>query len=478
MNQKTPLSIGIFAISTILLSACNNASDNAQSESYTAQVADTTIVNSAVYCDGVEKNSSGSVGQFNCPPNTALIQVRGGVDGSKNTQGEIFPGILSAPPSIKTLTPLTTLAVALSSDQDNIFVPAMFEQSAQTIAGSLGIPSIEFQKEPLSTFALIKLSAQIHQIITAFAPTVEDYAIVSKALSMILLDTYHTQQTADLVGDMDATLYNINQQLLQTKPSLALEKEELAKLSMSLQAINASIETSKEIASVILASQGQMPFNAALTLNKDQAPMGFFDKNGNELKSYTLNDFQNDTLKDDMYLARVNGEYSHINFGASAFIIKKTLIKSKVSVGVQIRSTDKPYRHLAITTSGALLSMEKDNPHSMQITLPKGTEFHAQAINKSGTESNAVFTVNGGKMFSSENGGFGVSLDIIADELKEHGYDNLAQHKGNYEVTIALGGIKINMMNDNIEQAATPYSVTSYKRTVSGSGFKGYISVY
>ncbi len=460
--------------------ACGSSSTSQQENTKSAQAIDGYIVGATVYCDDIEHGGTGAAGRLVCPSETQLIRIRGGSDvgfDEKATSGPTaFVGELSAPGTLDFVTPLSSVAVALS-DESGMFESGRFNESVQLLAKSLGLSSLDLNSDASKTLQVIKLNAQIHQIISGFSSTADDYVAVTKEFAALVRSNVEAQTQLSLANNVPDTLSALNARLEINRADLALGEVQLNELSSEILSVNTEIEAATDIDRVALAAAIGVTPQSAVSINRDIAPVIFYSYWYGSQR-YTLKQYELDTLFNGSYIAKLDTRYSHIYFGSYAFSVNKTLKNVKVGIGFEFEATmPGDTRKLSVTTTDALLSMTEGVPQSMQITFPENTIFHARSIDADGTISNATFQVEVGRIFSSINGSVGVSLDDLGDELRKRGHKDITHSSGNYKVTLVISGIKVNMTDSDKEFRASTYTVNSGKGMVSGPGFQGYVTV-
>ncbi len=194
LTRLVPLS----AAALLVISACS--SDNPD-PGIGAQAIDGYIVGGSVYCDGIAHGITEAAGRLTCPTNTSLITVRGGADVGFNvgaTTGDIlFVGELRAPAHLGYVTPLSTLAVIMSSDVEG-FDESKWEQSVNDLAATLGQSSLDLSADASKLIQLIKLNSQINQLISAFSQTEDDYLQVADVVAGLMRERGKQGAVTDL----------------------------------------------------------------------------------------------------------------------------------------------------------------------------------------------------------------------------------------------------------------------------------------
>ncbi len=474
--------IGVLAATLSLISGCGSSSSgSSSSDTINAQAIDGFIVGATVFCDDIENGGTTVGGRLVCPEKTQVIRVRGGTDVGfdefASTGATPFTGELVAPSSLKYVTPLSSVAVAMTSTSGS-FEASEFDASVNMLATSLGLSSLDLNADASKTLQIIKLNAQINEIISGFAASADDYVRVTKEFSNLTRSNAEAQAVTNLTSGVGETLIDLNTRLTNSYPELELEQAELDSLISDLQLINMDIESATEIDDVSLAAATDPTEDSALSLDRSKAPVQFYDYWSGSSDKYTLKHFEVDTLLNDRYFTTINSRYTSVHFGANAFTVNKSMSDTQIGIGFEfVSTTPGDYRKLSVTTTGALLSMVEGFPESMQIKFPENTVFHAKYIERDNTASTAAFNVSSDKIFRSSNWGFGVDLHQLGSVLSDRGHTDITRSEGNYKLTLVINGIKINVIDEHDEFRAKTYSVDSGSGVVTGSGFQGYVTI-
>ncbi len=481
-NIILPISISILSSSILMGVGCSSSSSSSDDDEISAQAVDGYIVGGTVYCDGIENGGSAAAGRMTCPEGTLLMSVEGGTDvgfDATKTSGEYaFIGRLTAPGTLKYVTPLSTVAVAMSIVSGD-FQAGRFADSVAMLSASLGLSDLDLNQDATKSLQLVRLNAQFHQLLSGFSTTTEDYVSVSKALAQVVLDRTSASTTINVSSHVSDIVAAINSVLASSNPGLSLNKEDLDTLSADIQAANEQIEMSSQIESVSAAAMAGSD-RSVLAINRDLAPVIFTNEYG--YAAIPLKLYEIATLYDGYHFSRLNvNEYygiKKIHFGAKAFDVYKSLENAKIGLGFEIRSTkaDDP-RVVAITTSDALLTMTKGVTKSIQMKLPDMAQFHAKWTDSQGVTSSATFEISGEKVFNGINGNIGINFDVLGAEMEKRGYEDITRSTGNFRTTFVISGIHVNMFDSDEEYRAMTYSVDTGATAITGSGFQGYVSL-
>lgn len=476
--NRSIVQLFLASIIGITLTGCNpspGAKISAAGSTNTYQAIDGYIVNGMVFCDGLRYGTTLAGGRFTCPKDSALIRVRGGSDVGFNDStvagGTPFIGELTGPASSQYITPLSTLAVKMSSDAGK-FNSLAYAQAESTLTQALGIEEYSLSLNPVNHFPLLKANAQVHQLISQFATTADEYTIVATELAEVI-----GQGTPlDLINDTNTIVSAINQQLTTSTPELAITASEEVALSNALSAKNEAIEASgtlAELESVVTDANSDAP-NAFL-INKD-SPLVAYDTNSGALSLYSLTELQDANLYFGHHRARFDADWhERVYISADALTIKQSLSGTTVDVALEFKSlSDK--RQLSATLSGVTLSMHKSVTNVINIELPSGSVINARAVDAQGIETSVTVVATNNHISNNADGGFSFDLSDVNRKIRNASGHSVLYEQGDYQMTVVISGIRFSVADDTGEYHAPLYSISSGMETVTGYGLRGFVS--
>jgi len=179
-----------------------------------SQAIDGYIVGGTVFCDDVISGVTQTAGRLTCPVGTRVIKVRGGVDvgfnQSATTGDTLFVGELSAPGSLPYVTPLSSIAVEMSSN-DNGFDETQWLENVSKLSRTLEVPTLDLTVNAATNLELVRLNAQINQVVTTFSQNHDDYTLVMKALANTLSQNADEGAFSDLDDGVVDTMLAVNE---------------------------------------------------------------------------------------------------------------------------------------------------------------------------------------------------------------------------------------------------------------------------
>lgn len=462
------------------LSGCNSSS-NSQNDTIFAQAIDGYIVGASVFCDDEATGGTTAAGNFTCPKNTQLMRISGGTDvgfDSEKTQGEnAFLGELTAPGSLDYATPLSTLAVALST-LGNDDSELSFDDAENQLASTLGLSSLDLNADASKTMQVIKLNAQLHNITSSFSSTTDEYKITTTALANVFQKSFEGGTQSNLSADIEGVMTAVNSALASLAPDMALSSTNLAELIKLVSSANTAIESAANPNDIVeLGAAYEHLRNIAFEINRSDSIIAVEGYYSNR-EYYSLKEFEDSQINFGSYRSIIDSYYADMYINEEAFRITKTLDKTQIGLGFKfVATSDKDSRRLSITTNHALISMEKDYTESLQVEFPSSALFHASVTDRYGVITNVTLNVNDGKIFNLRKGAWGINIEALNNAIENRGYASPFYSTGNFEVTFVMSGIGIGVVSDDESFAPETYSVTTNDTTVTGNGFRGYITV-
>jgi hypothetical protein len=464
------------------LSACMSDSGSSSTEQVRLQAVDGYIVGAQVYCDEVASGSTKAGGEFYCPASTSLATVRGGFDVGFNEtateNGIPFVGELRGPAHLGYVTPLSTVAVLMSSDESG-YNPNLWSESVESLASVLNQSSLDLSADAASTLQLIKLNASIHQMVNGFAGNIDEYRGVSESLAALLNERAVNGQSLPLSFDVESSMIALNEQLLVHRPNLYLQSAEISAIATTVQATNNQIDQSKSPQEVATAAKqaSSAELNGSLTLDRRSTLISLGDYWYGDFQTVSIDDFEDPTRVNGVHHTHFNRYLGYIRINQRSIGVDADLVDAKVSLAMSIRSTSLgDSRAFNLLSHDVYLSARKGDSSSLSLEFPEDALVYASGVSQHGVYTETSIELDKEKIFSSTGGLIDVSIWQARDELAKLGYDDIMAFSGDYEVTFVIGGLKIIEIDKQDRSFAKQYTVEAGNQAVSGSGFKGYIS--
>jgi len=473
----TPVRLGLLT-AIVALQACNSSSDS--DPAINAQAIDGYIVAADVACDDVAGNATGAAGRFTCPGGTDLMVITGGqdvgFDETAVTGGTPFTGTLMAPGSLAYATPLSTLAVAMSLDDDGNFAPAAFTAATETLATAFGATALDLNKNPAEVMQLVRLNAQVHQVITAFASNPDGYGETVAAFGKALKGN-SSGKTFNLTTGVAAILTEINAQLTTTGSALTLSATDVDARATQVQASNAKIEASVEPGEVGRESKEQAEDNAVLTLVRDRATINLATE-GASATTATLAGFENASRAGGSYATVLSTALTGLSYDQRIIKVNSSLRDKKASIGFRMKSTTSgDARSLTYLTKDARFTATRGSSGSLQVSIPEDAVLHVSSVSKSGRTTNTTIKLDNDHAFTNDDGRINVNNARVRGELAERGIDDVLNGNGNYEVTFVIGGVLVSTETGGVAKANGAHSLSAGNTSMAGNGIKGYVTV-
>lgn len=466
----------IGALSLLALSACNSSSEKAQH----SQAIDGYIVGGSVYCDSEAFGVTGAAGQLSCPASTRIVAVRGGMDVGFDislTSSDVpFVGEVRAPANLGYVTPLSTLAVLLSSNNGN-YDASRWKASTALLARVLGEPSLDLTADAAQNMSLIRLNAQIHQVLAVFAKSEADYEQAGIAMTRVMAGRDAIGGVVDLADGVSGTMTAINAALLDNFSPLALPDSELEVVALSVQSANSEIAAASSPALVAATTADTSLGRAVATIDRNGKTVLLATDSRSQLPRLSINEFEDDTQVDGLYLTQVSSELNEVVYDNDMLEFDRNLADVQVTMAFELRSTlAGDTRSMSFVSDDIYLTASANQSGSLVITLPEDATFEAVGVNSNGTVTTAEILVDDEDTFSSDDGSFSVNFAQINSELLNLGFDDILVNQGNYSLTLIISGIQLNERSGVQILPATRHLVNVGDRQVSGAGFKGYVS--
>ena len=461
----------------VSLAACDGSSSSSgSSAALESQAIDGYIVGATVMCDGDGSGATGAMGVLTCPDGTVLVKVRGGQDvgfDEDPSNDKPFVGQLLAPADLGYVTPLSTVAVEMSGGEDG-FDASSFGGSVMSLGETLGMSGLDLGVNPAENLELAGANAKINQIITGFGATADDYAAAVAAMAA------HVENVAAMGGQIDTTsgVAEIMAAINASLPAeLRLGQADLDALVSDVAEINGRIDAARsptDIGGEVAKSPVATP---AMSIKRDATLMKYSADAGAAPVMIDLDGFESNTLDGDQYATVISGS-GQLSIDQNGFAIDRTLDDKRVDLGFSLEATGAgDNRTLSVATTEARVDATEGDVGSLVVTMPAGSEVFVGSTSKSGTTSRAKITLENEHSFALDNGDVDVSFWRISDELEANGLNDITSERGNYEMTIVVGGVRIDETDGGERMTPTNRSVTAGNLSVSGAGFSGFVTV-
>ena len=476
MRSIIPL-LTLSAATLLVLSACG--SDNPE-PIISAQAIDGYIVGGTVYCDDVVHGKTEAAGRLTCPLNTRLITVRGGADvgfDDMATTGDIlFVGELRAPADLGYLTPLSTLAVIMSSDDEG-YDESKWSQSVADLAATLGQSSLDLTADASQVIQLIKLNSQINQLISAFGQTEDDYRLVTIEVAGLMSERARLGTITDLEEGLANTMAALNGRLALVS-ELDLEQSELDISVINVQAVNTAIAEGGSRELVAMTATGSIVEQAAVTIDRSAQSVGFLDANNVEISSVSLEEFESPVVSAGRYSTGVSSDINGITYDSRVLQFNKSFNNAQVSMAFEFKSLDTgDQRSLSFSTGDVSLTADINDASSLVLSLPPKAKFTAHGTDLNGSTTTTEVLVDEAATFSSAGGEINVTFGEVNDKLRKLGFRDILETSGNFQLTMIISGLHINERTGPSVAPAQYYTIGTGATRITGAGFQGYITL-
>jgi|GEM_PF-1111039 len=470
----------------ILLSACGGSSSSDSSPALEAQAIDGYLVGSSVFCDVVENGGTAAAGRFSCPAGTKLFRIVGGADVGLDetaTSGGIpFIGELKAPSNLAWVTPLSTIAVELSSSEDGTYDPARFDAAVDSLAAALGQSGIDLSADASETTQLLQLNGQISQMLSAFVDTDADYAETGRIFASLVADSTADGTVFSLTDGVGELVTRLNTRLADNGSNLAKNNAELGAVIDRVQSANIAIASAARPDPVTVGGATTPPLVPVVTIDREESFVTISSGDDNASEQVTLEDFEDDQRsaatggQGARYTTVLTDGIDYLSIGRSAFDVERALTRETVSLGFELVATDdNDPRSIAVTTSEARLTTTP-RTDDMTMTLPEGSDLNVRSVDMAGTMTETTIRLATDHEFSSANEGIEISFWRIDERLEDEGFGDIVARDGNYRMTAVIGGVRIGESDNDVVTAATQRTVSTGDQVVTGSGFAGYVT--
>ena len=466
---------------TLALAACggsSSSSDPATPEPLTAQAVDGYIVGGSVTCDGVAGGGTAAAGRLNCPAGTELVRVRGGTDvgfDATATTGDVaFTGELAAPATLSWVTPLSTVAVAMASDA-NGFDPARMPAAVEALSIALGQSGLDLDADAASTMQIVRLNAQLHQLIDAFADSPDEYVATTEAFAELVGERAASGLAFNLGDDARDTMVAVNERLERDGSSIALDAESLEERIAAVTATNQEIDGAQAPGPVAGAAE-EAPRRASITIDREEPVVYFEDRY--YFQQLSLEEFESDRRYDGVYATTVSTDVNFIQLSGRAFEMHEDLDRVPVSMGFELVATrDDDRRTMSATVEGIRLSAEEGDSGRLVTEVPDDSAVSISMTDRDGTVTRTTVRIENGKLFDAIGGELYLRWRQLRRALEKRGLEDIVEGGGNYRLTFAIGGLAFDTVNDGVRERAGRHTIDAGDSVVTGSGLRGYVSI-
>lgn len=467
------------AVSLLILSACGSDSTDPL---INAQAIDGYIVGGNVFCDDVANGTTQAAGRLTCPNGTELMVVRGGADvgfSEKATTGDIlFVGELSAPAHLGYVTPLSTLAVIMASNDEG-YDESKWTQTVENLAATLGQSSLDLSADAATVIQLVKLNAQINQLISAYAQTEDDYRLVTVEVAGLMRERASQGAVIDLEAGLANTMAAINGRLIANESQLALSESELDVEVIAVQTANNAIAEGGSPELVAMAATGSSVEQAAVTIDRSAASVSFQSQNGYSVYStpISLEDFESPVESTGRYNTIVSSSLDGIVYDSRVLQFNKSFSEARVSMAFEIKSLDVgDRRSLSFSSNDVTLSADTNDASSLVLSMPEGSKFRAHGTDRDGSTTTTEILVDDADTFSTVGDKINVTFGQVNTKLQSLGFSDMLASSGNFQMTMVISGLKINERTGSIVEPAQYYTIGTGATRITGAGFQGYIT--
>jgi len=467
-------------VSLVLLAGCgSSSSDSNINDVQSVQAVDGYIVGGQSMCDDEPSGATSQGGLFVCPGESILASVRGGMDvgfdDSRTDGGLPFIGEMVGPTELGFVTPLSTLAVGLST-QNGVFNPEIWDSSVQVLSDTFGEPDLDLSEDPTIELTLVRLNAMVHQVISSFATSTDDYVVVTMSFIDVIRASSSANQSLPLDGNIGITMNAINTQLMTDAPELVKSDAELNNDIQNLIAASAAFQqaqTPESVSSAVIDSEIN---RSAITIDRNNAVLGFYDYYSGNFTEVAVSSFENSNQFNGRYETYID-YFDYLLINHDALVIEENIDRKRISIALNIQATDEgDTRSLTVVSSDVYLSAEQGDSSSITIDVEAGGLFNANSTSSTGVVTDTTIELETTDTFTSREGEVSVNTRSIRRELVELGFEDIFEYPGNFEVTVVISGVTVNEYDNGEESLAQQFTVEAGNLAVTGSGFQGFIS--
>ncbi|PID60999.1 MAG: hypothetical protein CSB44_07980 [Gammaproteobacteria bacterium] len=470
-----PFAMGIL---TLALSACNSSSDS--STPIVAQAVDGYIVGGSVRCDEIANGGTAAGGRLTCPQGTELMHVSGGSDvgfDANATSGTMtFAGQLVAPSSLSWVTPLSTMAVAMASNDGN-FDAGRFHAAERALATALGEPELDLDANPAENMRNTRLNAQLHQIMTAFAVSPDQYGEVAGVFAEFFAERAASGLAIDLGTGAGDTMNAINQRLERDSSALAIEQDQLDRIIASVTSTNQQLAATGTPDGVVdIAIAAAKP--SVMGLDREADAVWFKTHDTATFRAESIDGLASNRRIDGQYMTVIPADIASVSLSPVAFDIYEDLNRVPVSMAFELTSTDNDDpRGISAAIEGVKLTAWQGESGTLRVEVPAGTDINLTHTDSRGTLTRTLIDIENGKLFDAIDGELRLRLGELRDALEKHDLEDITDTDGNYRLTMVIGGIAFDMIRNGKASPAERYTVDAGNVAVTGSGLQGYVTI-
>lgn len=457
--HRAPL--GILALAVLGACSSSNSSKNRTLES---QAIDGFIVGGAVSCDDVEADKTRIGGYLTCPRRTELVTVRGGMDvgfdASASASDVAFNGELRAPADLGFVTPLSTVAVQMASTATG-YHPELWEEKVGELVAALGDPTLDLTADASTNMQLIRLNAQLQQVLSAFARSEAEYGNAVEAVATVMTARASIGATVDLEDNVADTLTAINAALLDTFSPLALSASQLESKASTMQSANLSIAEASSPALVAATAVETTVARSVVTIDRGAKSVFLSSNNSTQDVEISIDDFEDSTLSNGSYQTQVDKNLAKVGYSNEVLQFDQDIDNVQVTMGFKLASTAAgDTRSLSFYSDDIRLSASANQSDSLVITLPDGATFQAVGKDSLGTRTSAEVLIDNEDTFSNGDEYFSVNYGSVVEKLESLGFDDIFSSAGNYEMTLIIGGIQLKERSGDDVVPATRHAIS------------------
>lgn len=482
MTYQLPLKLTATAAVVLSLAACGGSSS---SRLLSAQAVDGYIAGADVLCDGMENGETQAAGRFDCPAGTVLSSISGGYDVGtdelETTSDVPFTGVLEAPATQPFVTPMSTISVAIARQEsaDGTFQAANYTAALESVAATFGVSARDLSQNPVTNLATAKLNAQVHQIMTAFAPGVNDYSAAVAAVAAVVNTAAQANRPLNLTTDVGVLLAAVNNELAISSPSLAVATADLDQVTANVTSANTAIENAASPDRVAEESKAAIIAQAPVTIDRDNSSISVFNEDSGVVQELDIADFENSTETDGLYIAQLSSGLTRINYNSNVFRFNQNINNTRVTVGFEVESVNAgDSRSISFISEDIVVNANRGDSNSLSISFSsQNATFALVGTDRTGTVTNATVQTDG-ETFRSDGVALTIDLSKINGQLANLGFTDLLETDGDYSVTLVIDGLRVNEQEGTAAATSSEeFTIDSGADSVTGNGFKGYISV-
>lgn len=485
MTYQFPLKLTATAAVVLSLAACGGGSSSSAPSVLTSQAVDGYIAGADVNCDGTPNGMTQAAGVFNCPAGTLLSMISGGYDVGTDPLETIsdvpFTGVLEAPATEPFVTPMSTISVAIAkaASPNAPFDPANYMAALESVAATFGVSVSALSENPVSNLETAKLNAQVHQVLTAFAPGINDYEAATAAIASIVANAAANNTQLNLATDVETIMMRINSELTRTSSPLALATADLNQVTSNVAAANAAIESAVSTDRVAQESKEAIIAQAPVTIDRDNSTVTLFNVQNGTTEELSIAGFEDATQTDGLYTARLSSGLTGVSYNSNVFQFNQNINDTQVTVGFEVQSVNgNDSRSISFISDDIVVNANRGRSGSLDISFKtEDATFDLVGTDSDGIETEATVQTDG-ETFRSDGDALTINLEKINGQLAALGFVDLLESDGDFSVTLVIRGLRVNEQEGTAAATASEeFTIQSGTESVTGNGFRGYVSV-